>query len=73
MGRVGFEHAPLAPSKPAISSSESAPNYTPRAPDSTPDPDLAQIVAAWPDLPDDVKRNILHLVKSHRPTPGTPG
>ncbi|MDI9432341.1 MAG: hypothetical protein QM570_11535 [Planctomycetota bacterium] len=41
-------------------------------PQSQGDPDLAQIVAAWPDLPDDVKRNILHLVKSYRPTPETP-
>ncbi|MBN2130310.1 MAG: hypothetical protein JW741_12480, partial [Sedimentisphaerales bacterium] len=35
-------------------------------------PDLAQVVAAWPGLPDDVKRKILHLVKSHRPTPEAP-
>jgi len=35
------------------------------------DPDLRQIIDAWPDLPDDVKRNILHLVKTHgRETPG---
>jgi len=63
MGRVGFEHAPLALSKPPISSNESAQNYTPRAPDSPPDPDLALIVAAWEDLRPEVRQRILGIVR----------
>jgi hypothetical protein len=34
------------------------------------DPDLAEIVAAWPDLPDDVKREILEIVQRHSRAPG---
>lgn len=68
----GSEPSALAMSKTPISQEQSAQNYTPRAPDSPSDHGLAQIVAAWPDLPEDVKRKILHLVRSQRPTPEAP-
>jgi hypothetical protein len=31
------------------------------------DPDLARVVAAWPDLPDAIKRAVVALVDSTRP------
>lgn len=33
------------------------------------DPDLAFVAEHWHDLPDDAKRNILHVVKSYARTP----
>lgn len=33
------------------------------------DPDLRLIVVHWHDLPDDAKRNIMHVVRSYAKTP----
>lgn len=33
------------------------------------DPDLAFVAEHWHDLPDDARRNILHVVKSYTRTP----
>jgi hypothetical protein len=66
MGDTGLEHTPLTAPKSPISEKrqKNGTESGTREPDS--DPDLAKIVAAWPDLPDDVKRKILHLVKNYR-------
>lgn len=72
MGGTGLEPAPLAPKKTPISEKRQENGTESGTPKPDFDPDLAQIVAAWPDLPDDVKRKILHLVRSYRPTPEAP-
>jgi integrase len=63
VGGTGLEQSPLAPPKTPISSHESAQNYTPRAPDSPSDPDLAEIVRRWPHLHEAIRTRILALVQ----------
>lgn len=64
MGGTGLEPSPLAPPKTPISQEQSAQNYTPVAPDSPSDPDLALIHNRWPSLPQRVRQAILALVRA---------
>ena len=61
LGPAGFEHTPLAAPKPAISEEARTRDSTPDARD----PDLAELIARWPDLPGDIKRRIMTLVRGH--------
>jgi hypothetical protein len=66
----GSELSALALSKTAISPDVRTNSGTlPARNAAQTDPDLRLIVAHWPDLPDDAKRNILHVVRSYATTP----
>jgi hypothetical protein len=64
MGDEGIEHPPLALSKTTISPSGGAESGAHDAPDPIRDPDLAQIMAAWPELAQHIKAAIMALVQS---------
>lgn len=64
MGDEGIEHPPLALSKTAISAEGSAKSGAHDAPTPIQEPDLTQIIAAWPGLPDHIKAAIKTLVQS---------
>jgi integrase len=57
---------PGAPKTP-ISQEQSAQDYTPVAPDSPSDPDLAEIVRRWPGLHPAVKEHVLSIVRGSDP------
>ena len=61
----GFEQSPLTPPKTVISEKRGAESgaLDGDSPDS--DPDLARLVGAWPDLPDEIKQTIMTLVRKH--------
>jgi hypothetical protein len=63
MGDTGLEHPPLAVSKTAISETGGAKSGAHDAPRKIENPDLAQITAAWPALPEHIKMAILIMVK----------
>lgn len=74
MGRAGLEHPPESPGNKGVSLSggakcgalpgDSDPNPTPATPT---DPELAAVVAAWPDLPPAIRAGVLALVKAATP------
>jgi hypothetical protein len=59
----GLEHTPLALSKTAFLTGGGANSGALDAPRKFQDPELSQIVAAWPTLPEHVKSAILKMVK----------
>ena len=65
MGRIGFEHPTLTPSKTPISTSGGAKSDAPDAPKPPQDPDLAALVKAWPELPQHIKQAIKALAQTH--------
>jgi hypothetical protein len=62
MGRAGFEPSPLTGSKTPISENLRTESGTVDAPRSPSDPDLAQIINLWSDLPQDIKKTIRTLI-----------
>jgi len=55
---------------PQDSTTDSAPVTTPRlTKPAENDPDLARLVAAWPELPEVIRRAMVALVESARPRP----
>jgi hypothetical protein len=67
VGDTGLEPSALAPPKTPISQEQSAQDYTPVAPDSPSDPDLAEIVRRWPGLHPAVKEHVLSIVRGSDP------
>ena len=70
METKGIEHPPLALSKKPISDKGDAKSDARHAPKQVNDrdklpPDLAETVAAWPELPGHIKAAIMALVKTH--------
>jgi len=63
MDTKGIEQSPLTASKSTISQTQSAKNGALK---DEIDPDLAEIVSAWPDLPGHIKTEIKALVKRHK-------
>lgn len=68
MGPVGLEHPPLAAPKTPLSEDSGAKSGAqdaaqPSNPPSLP-PELAEVVKAWPNLPDAIRAGILAMVKS---------
>jgi hypothetical protein len=59
----GFEHTPLELSKTAFLTGGGANSGAPDAPRKFKDPDLSQIIAAWPTLSEYAKSAILKIVK----------
>ena len=64
LGDEGIEHPPLALSKTPISETASAKSGAPKAENTPPDPDLAKIVQAWPELPEGIRSAVLAIVRN---------
>ena len=64
MGRVGFEHPPLAPPKTSISAEAGAESGALDAPKTIPDAALSEIVEVWPKLPEHIRAAVLTLIHS---------
>lgn len=64
MGPAGLEHTPLMLSRTAISEGRGAKSGARRAPGCNSDPDLASVVATWPNLPEHIRAAIVALVRS---------
>ncbi len=67
MGDEGIEHPPLALSKTPILETPSAKEGAPRAENTPVDPDLAEVNAAWPKLPEHIKAAVLALIRANEP------
>ena len=67
MGRVGHEHPPLTVSKTPISAKGGAKSDAHDAPNTIQDPDLAEVVKVWSDLPEDIRTAIKSLIEEHKP------
>jgi len=65
---AGFEHPPLAPSKTLISHGRCAKSGAQCARKPVSHPDVAEIVAVWPDLPGHIKAAIQALIETSRET-----
>lgn len=63
---AGFEHPPLALSKSPISQELCAKSGAQSAPKHASDPDIAEIVAVWPELPVYIRAAIHALVETSR-------
>jgi hypothetical protein len=69
LGRVGFEHTLLTPSKTPITESDSAKSGAHDAPNAsnfTKYPDLQLVVNSWPNLPEHIRQTIKMLVEMDR-------
>lgn len=66
MGPVGREHTPLTASRNPISTEGGAKSGARNAPNAFQDCDLAKIVKAWPELPENIKAAIKALVASYK-------
>ena len=64
MGDTGLEHPPLTPPKTPISQTPRAESGALDGEKSSPDPDLAKVVEAWPELPGHIKAAIKALIES---------
>jgi len=64
MGGRGLELPLLALSKTAISENLRTESGTPKDQNTPPDPDLAKIVTAWPQLPEAVRSAVLAIVRN---------
>lgn len=64
MGRVGLEHPRLTPPKTPILQTPRAESGALDSRKSSPDPDLARVVEAWPELPEHIRAAIKALVDS---------
>ena len=64
MRRRGLEQTALALSKTLISETRGTESGTLNGQNSPPDPDSAEIVAAWPKLPEHVKTAVLALARA---------
>jgi len=64
MRRRGLEQTALALSKTLISETRGTESGTLNGQNSPPDPGLAEIVAAWPKLPEHIKAAVLALVRA---------
>jgi len=63
MGDTGLEQTALTPPKTTISKERSAKK---RALADGIDPDLVEVVKAWPDLPEDNRTAIKALIENHK-------
>jgi hypothetical protein len=68
LGGTGLEHHPLTLSKTAISENASAKSDARDAPETKIDPDLAQIIWAWPKLSDSQRQRICRLIEQRKPS-----
>ena len=64
MGDTGLEHPPLALPKTPISGEGGAKSDARRAPKPSSDPDLAEVVSRWPELPEHIKAAVKALVRT---------
>ena len=60
----GPEHTPLAAPKTPIPENQRTESGIPNGENTPPDPDLAKIVAAWPQLPEAVRSMVLAIVQN---------
>jgi len=62
-GPAGFEHTPLKAPKTGISEKARTRDSTPVARGDARDPDLAELIDRWPDLPETVRERIMAMVR----------
>jgi len=66
MGGTRLEQSALTPTKTPISQNDGAKSGAPHGDFSQNDPDLAAVVRAWPDLPEQTKTAIRALIQTQR-------
>jgi hypothetical protein len=66
MGRVGFEHPSLKPSKTSVSTDDGAKSGAHRAPSHVEEANVAEVVAVWAELPGHIKAAVNALIQTHK-------